>query len=64
VLVVDEVGYRQRAADAANALYGVVDPRCLKLRPIVFTPPRSACARGPPKTPARASIRHPDPSRP
>lgn len=37
VLVVDEVGYLQCAADAANVLYGVVDQRCLKRRPIVFT---------------------------
>ena len=37
VLVVDEVGYLQCAEDAANVLYGVVDQRCLKRRPIVFT---------------------------
>ena len=37
VLVIDEVGYLQCATDAANALYGVVDQRCLKRRPIVFT---------------------------
>lgn len=37
VLVVDEVGYLQCADDAANVLYGVVDQRCLKRRPIVFT---------------------------
>ncbi len=37
VLVVDEVGYLQCADDAANVLYGVVDQRCLKRRPIIFT---------------------------
>lgn len=37
VLVVDEIGYLQCADDAANVLYGVVDQRCLKRRPIVFT---------------------------
>jgi DNA replication protein DnaC len=37
VLVVDEVGYLQCADDAANVLYGVVDQRCLRRRPIVFT---------------------------
>ncbi len=37
VLVIDEVGYLQCATDAANVLYGVVDQRCLKRRPIVFT---------------------------
>jgi DNA replication protein DnaC len=37
VLVVDEVGYLQCAEDAANVLYGVVDQRCLKRRPLVFT---------------------------
>lgn len=37
VLVIDEVGYLQCASDAANVLYGVVDQRCLKRRPIVFT---------------------------
>lgn len=37
VLVVDEVGYLQHAADAANVLYGVVDHRYHKRRPIVFT---------------------------
>lgn len=37
VLVVDEVGYLQCADDAANVLYGVVDQRCLKRRPLVFT---------------------------
>ena len=37
VLVVDEVGYLQCAEDAANVLYGVVDQRCLKRRPIIFT---------------------------
>jgi DNA replication protein DnaC len=37
VLVIDEVGYLHHAQDAANVLYGVVDKRCLKRRPIVFT---------------------------
>jgi DNA replication protein DnaC len=37
VLVIDEVGYLHHADDAANVLYGVVDRRCLKRRPIVFT---------------------------
>ena len=37
VLVIDEVGYLQHANDAANVLYGIVDQRCLKRRPIVFT---------------------------
>ncbi len=37
VLVVDEIGYLQCAEDAANVLYGVVDQRCLRKRPIVFT---------------------------
>lgn len=37
VLVIDEVGYLHHADDAANVLYGVVDQRCLKHKPIVFT---------------------------
>ncbi|MFO0675315.1 MAG: IS21-like element helper ATPase IstB [Polyangiaceae bacterium] len=37
VLVIDEVGYLQCASDAANVLYGVVDQRCLRRRPMVFT---------------------------
>lgn len=37
VLVIDEVGYLQCASDAANVLYGIVDQRCFKRRPIVFT---------------------------
>lgn len=37
VLVVDEVGYLQCADDAANVLYGVVDQRCLKRKPLIFT---------------------------
>lgn len=37
VLVVDEVGYLHHADDAANVLYGVIDQRCRKRRPIVFT---------------------------
>jgi DNA replication protein DnaC len=41
VLVVDELGYLQCADDAANVLYGVVDQRCTKRRPIVFTTNKS-----------------------
>jgi DNA replication protein DnaC len=37
VLVIDEVGYLQHADAAANVLYGVIDQRCLRRRPIVFT---------------------------
>lgn len=37
VLVIDEIGYLQCAEDAANVLYGVVDQRYLRKRPIVFT---------------------------
>ena len=37
VLVIDEVGYLSCAEDAANVLYGVVDHRCIKKRPIIFT---------------------------
>ena len=37
VLVIDEVGYLHHAETAANVLYGVVDQRCLRRRPIVFT---------------------------
>lgn len=37
VLVVDEVGYLQHAANAANVLFGVVDQRYLKRKPLVFT---------------------------
>lgn len=37
VLVIDEVGYLQHADAAANVLYGVIDQRCLKRRPLVFT---------------------------
>lgn len=37
VLVIDEVGYLHHAQDAANVLYGVVDRRCQRRRPIVFT---------------------------
>jgi len=37
VLICDEVGYLHHADDAANVLYGVVDGRCLKRRPTVFT---------------------------
>ena len=37
VLVIDEVGYLHHADAAANVLYGVVDRRCLRRKPIVFT---------------------------
>jgi DNA replication protein DnaC len=37
VLVIDEVGYLQHADNAANVLYGVIDLRCLRQKPIVFT---------------------------
>jgi DNA replication protein DnaC len=37
VLIIDEVGYLHHADDAANVLYGVVDRRCQRRRPIVFT---------------------------
>lgn len=37
VLVIDEIGYLQHADAAANVLYGVVDQRCLRRRPMVFT---------------------------
>jgi len=36
-LVIDEVGYLHHADDAANVLYGVVDRRCIKRKPTVFT---------------------------
>jgi DNA replication protein DnaC len=37
VLVIDEVGYLHHAQDAANVLFGVVDRRCQRRRPIIFT---------------------------
>lgn len=37
VLVIDEIGYLQHAEAAANVLYGVVDHRCMRRRPIIFT---------------------------
>lgn len=37
VLVVDEVGYLHHADDAANVLFGVVDQRYLRKRPLVLT---------------------------
>jgi DNA replication protein DnaC len=37
VLVVDEVGYLHHANDAANVLFGVVDQRYLRRRPLVLT---------------------------
>ena len=37
VLVVDEVGYLHHANDATNVLFGVVDQRYLRKRPIIRT---------------------------
>lgn len=37
VLVIDEIGYLHHADDAANVLYGVVDQRTIKRRPLIFT---------------------------
>ncbi|MDB4985052.1 MAG: Mobile element protein [Myxococcaceae bacterium] len=37
VLIIDEVGYLNHAADAANVLFGVVDQRYLARKPMVFT---------------------------
>jgi DNA replication protein DnaC len=37
VLVIDEVGYLHHTDAAANLLYGVVDQRCLRRRPMIFT---------------------------
>lgn len=37
VLVIDEVGYLHHADNAANLLWGVIDQRCLKRRPLIFT---------------------------
>jgi DNA replication protein DnaC len=37
VLIIDEVGYLNHAADAANVLFGVVDKRYLARKPMVFT---------------------------
>lgn len=37
VLIIDEVGYLNHAADAANLLFGVVDQRYLARKPMVFT---------------------------
>lgn len=37
VLVIDEIGYLHHADDAANVLYGVIDQRCLRKRPLLFT---------------------------
>lgn len=37
VLVIDEVGYLQHATAAANVLYGVIDQRCLRKKPIILT---------------------------
>lgn len=37
VLIIDEVGYLQHADSAANVLYGVIDGRCHRKRPMIFT---------------------------
>lgn len=37
VLVCDEIGYLHHADSAANVLYGVIDQRCLRRRPMIFT---------------------------
>ncbi len=37
VLVIDEVGYLACTPDAANVLYSVVNERCLKRKPMLFT---------------------------
>ena len=37
VLVIDEVGYLHHADTAANVLYGVIDQRCLRRKPMIFT---------------------------
>lgn len=37
VLIIDEVGYLHHADTAANVLYGVIDQRCLKRKPMIFT---------------------------
>lgn len=41
VLVIDEVGYLQHANSAANVLYGVIDQRALKCRPVILTTNKS-----------------------
>ena len=37
ILVIDEVGYLHHADAAANVLYGVIDQRCIRRRPMIFT---------------------------
>jgi len=37
VLIIDEVGYLQHADSAANVLYGVIDGRCHRKSPMIFT---------------------------
>jgi DNA replication protein DnaC len=46
VLVIDEVGYLNHAADAANVLFGVVDRRYLARKPMVFTTNKNLRAWG------------------
>ncbi|MEY4510360.1 MAG: hypothetical protein RLZZ450_2482 [Pseudomonadota bacterium] len=46
VLIIDEVGYLNHAADAANVLFGVVDQRYIAAKPIVFTTNKKLCAWG------------------
>jgi DNA replication protein DnaC len=37
ILIIDEIGYLQHADSAANVLYGVIDGRCQRKKPILFT---------------------------
>ena len=37
VLIIDEVGYLAHAADAANVLFGIVDQRYLRQKPLILT---------------------------
>lgn len=46
VLVIDEVGYLHHADDAANVLFGVVDQRYLRKRPIILTTNKRLSAWG------------------
>jgi len=46
VLVIDELGYQSYAADAANALYRVVNDRYLRNRPMLITTNKPLAALG------------------
>jgi len=46
VLVIDEVGYLHHADEAANVLFGVVDQRYLRRRPILLTTNKKLSAWG------------------